>query len=165
MEYIKVGIIINTFGIKGEVKVQSLTDFPDDRFKVGNRVFVHYQKQYEEKKIASYRNHKGFVLLQFVGNENINDVEKYKDCIVYVNKDEVKTLNKGSYYYFQLQGCNVYCDNQCIGQVESVESGYQTILRVKHENKEVLIPYVNAFIKDVNIDNKRIDVKVIEGML
>ena len=96
---------------------------------------------------------------------DINLVEKYKNCDIFISKDDIPLLSKGQYYFFQLKGCQVYHDNQFIGLVKSVESGYQTILRIQNKDKEVLIPYVDSFIKSVDIDSNRIDVDVIEGML
>jgi len=165
MEFIKIGFIVNTFGIRGELKIRPLTDFTEQRFKEKQELYILKDEKYEPVIVNSFRMHKGFALVQFKELENINLVEKYKDCEIFIAKDQIHRLSKGQYYYFELKGCSVYYDNKYIGTVSAVDSGYQTILRITSDDKEVLIPYVSAFIKDVNIDNKRIDVDVIEGML
>jgi 16S rRNA processing protein RimM len=166
MELVKIGIIVNTFGIRGELKINPLTDFAEKRFKADQQLYICKDEKFEPVVVKSFRMHKGFALVLFHGLENINLVEKYKNCEIFIAKDDVHKLNKGEYYYFELKGCAVYSDNKFIGTVSGVDSGYQTILRIGNdEGKQVLIPYVDAFIKNVNIENKRIDVNVIEGML
>ncbi len=165
MEYVRVGEIVNTFGIRGELKVMSCTDFPEERFKKGSELHILYQNEYIPVTVLRYRQHKGMALLTFASLEDINLVEKYKGCELFVKKEYIKPLTDGSYYFFELMGCSVYSDNRCIGSVSSVEDGYQTLLRVDNGEKEVLIPYVDAFIKNVDIEAKRIDINVIEGLL
>lgn len=165
MEYIKIGLIINTFGIKGELKIKSLTDFPEIRFKEKQIIYIYYHNEYLPFTIKRVREHKGFILLTLANHEDINLVEKYKNCEIFTDKDHIHSLNKGEYYYFQLRDCKVYYNNKPIGKVSSVEEGYQTILRIDSDNKEFLIPYVDRFIKEINIDEKRIDIDIIEGML
>ena len=166
MEFVKIGIIVNTFGIRGELKIKQLTDFTEKRFKPDQQLYICREEKFEPVVVKSFRMHKSFALVLFHNLENINLVEKYKDCEIFIAKDEVHKLNKGEYYYFELKGCSVYSDNQFIGTVSGVDSGYQTILRVgDDQGRQVLIPYVDAFIKNVSIENKRIDVNVIEGML
>jgi 16S rRNA processing protein RimM len=165
MEYIKIGSIINTFGIRGELKIKSYTDFPEMRFKVGQTIYIYYQDKYVPVVVKRMREHKGFILLTFEDLENINLVEKYKNCDLYIDLQHVHTLNQGEYYFFQLKGCDVYYNNSMIGKVQAVEEGYQTILRIKVKDKEMLVPYVDRFVKGIDVEHKRIDVDIIEGML
>lgn len=163
MRYIKVGEIVNTFGLKGELKVLSLTDFVSERFKKEATLYILKNKEYIKVTVFNYRVHKGFVLVSFKDLLDINLVEQYKGCVIYVSSDDIKPLENGKYYFFQLTNLDVYCDNKFIGIVSSVESGYQTILRIKTQDREILVPYVDAFIKNVDLDNNRIDVNLIEG--
>ncbi|MBR0137576.1 MAG: 16S rRNA processing protein RimM [Erysipelotrichaceae bacterium] len=163
MEYIRIGTIVNTFGIKGELKIKSLTDFPDERFAKGLTVYLDYQGKYLPVVSAGYRLYKEFVLFRIKDNEDINLVEKYKGCDVYFDRAQIKDLDDG-YYFFQLKDCDVYCDGKPYGKVISVEEGYQTILRIKTDHGEVLMPYVDAFVLNVDAVNKRIDVRIIDGM-
>ena len=165
MEYVKVGHIVNTFGIRGELKVESLSDFTELRFRVDQELFIKKGSNYDSVIVKSVREHKGFLLVLFRGLENINLVEKYKDCDIYIHRRYVQALPVGEYYFFELAGCDVYHDNMKIGNVTEVEDGYQTVLRITTDDKEFLLPYVPAFIKNVDVPNKRIDIDVIEGML
>ena len=164
MEYIRVGNIVNTFGIKGELKVRSLTDFVEDRFSKGRELYIHKDNIYIPVIVKNCREHKGFLLVLFEGLEDINLVEKYKTCDILIKKDDIPVLTSGN-YFFDLKGCDVYYNDRCIGKVSTVDDGYQAVLRIDNGEKQILIPYVDAFIKNVNIDDKRIDVDVIEGML
>ncbi|MGN1399440.1 MAG: ribosome maturation factor RimM [Erysipelotrichaceae bacterium] len=165
MEYLRVGNIVNTFGIKGELKVKSLSDFQQERFKKDQQLYIKYHDEYIAVIVNSYRLHKGFVLVSFKDLLDINLVEKYKNCDIFISKDDISLLAKGEYYFFQLRGCQVYHDNQLIGEVTAVEGQYQTLLRIQGKDKEVLIPYVASFIKSVDIQANRIDIDVIEGLL
>ncbi len=163
MEYIRIGTIVNTFGIKGELKVKSLTDFPDQRFAKGLTVYLDYQGSYLPVVSAGYRPYKEFVLFRIQDNEDINLVEKYKGCDVYFDRAQIRDLEDG-YYFFQLKDCDVYADDTYYGKVISGEEGYQTILRISTDHGEVLMPYVDAFVLNVDVNRKRIDVRIIEGM-
>ena len=165
MDYVKVGNIVNTFGLKGELKVESLSDFTEMRFRPGQELLIEYKKDFDIVIVKTMRYHKGFVLVSFKGLEDINLVEKYKGCDIYISRDHIQALPLGEYYFFELKGCDVYENNAKIGEVSDVEEGYQTILRIATSEKEVLVPYVPAFIKKVDIASRRIDVSLIEGFL
>ena len=165
MEYIKIGKVVNTFGLKGELKIESYTDFPNERFRKGQILHIDSAEGFQQVTVLRKREHKGFLLVSFQGLEDINLVEKFKGYLVYISKDRIHELPAGQYYYFQLKGCSVHDQNHFIGTVENVESGYQTILRIRTDEKEILVPYVDAFVKDVDVSNKRIDVNLIEGFL
>lgn len=159
---VKIGTIINTHGLKGEMKILSSSDYEEVRFQVGSQVFVNYQNQELAFEIHSVRVHKGCYLITFKGYENINDIEKYKGCELLA-----EGIEDDQFYYYELIGCQVRVDGEIIGEVsEIIETEAHDILRVKRENqKDALIPYVEAFIVEEDIENKLIDVKVIEGLL
>ena len=115
-------------------------------------------------EIDSVRAHKGCLLVTFKGYHNINDVEKYKGLDLLI---EVDGSDDCDYYYYELEGCKVYHKDEYIGVVsEILETDAHEILRIKREgSSDALIPYVERFIVDVDVDEKRIDIDVIEGML
>ena len=84
---VEVGQIVNTHGIKGEVKVKSNSDFTDTRFQPGEVLTVNHQNHEEQLTVLSYRVHKGFHMLKFEGINNINDVEQYKGDYLYQERD------------------------------------------------------------------------------
>ena len=166
MEYVLIGKILNTFGIKGELKVASYTDFDDERFKKNTKVYV--GDKYLEFTVKSYRNHKGFILLTFKDHEDINLVEKYKNCLIYKSSKDIKPLKKGEYYFSDLKDLDVYVNDKLVGKVLKVEEGIKhNNLRVikNDDNKEYLVPFIPVFILNVDLDNKRIDVLEMEGLL
>ena len=166
MNYVKIGKIVNTFGIKGELKVDIYTDFVEERFKKNSSIYI--GEKYNEFIVKSYRIHKGFLLLLLKDNEDINLVEKMKNMYIYKAKDDIKPLKKGEYYFSDLKDLDVYVENELIGKVLKVEEGvtHNNLRVLKNEdNKEYLVPFIPVFIKNVDIDNKRIDINKIEGLL
>ena len=87
MEFVCIGKIVNTFGLKGELKVAYSTDFVSERFKKGSIVYLGEEKA--PFVVKSYRLHKGFLLVVFNDNEDINLVEKYKNLYIYKSKDDI----------------------------------------------------------------------------
>lgn len=169
MKELVIGTIINTHGIKGEVKIRSCSDFDEVRYKKGNTVYLKEENSLTELKVRSFRVHKGFPLVSFEGLNSINDVEKYRDCDVVIDADERQPLPEGDYYYSDLEGMDVYDEaGSRIGRCSSVEPtlGAQNNLRITLEDgRQVLIPYVPAFIRSVSIDENRIIVNLMEGLI
>ena len=164
MEFIKIGKIINTFGIKGELKVDSYTDFIDERFKKDTTVYIGEEKIPYVMK--NYRIHKGFLIIQFKDNEDINLVEKYKNMFIYKSKDDIKPLKEGEYYFSDLKDLDVYSKEMLVGRVIKVESGIScNYLRILVDDIEKLVPFLPVFIDKVDLENKRIYIKEIEGLL
>ncbi|MDD8048947.1 MAG: ribosome maturation factor RimM [Thomasclavelia sp.] len=165
MKLIVVGKIIGTHALKGEVVVRSFSDFADDRFQKGKIVYLSKTDSKDiEMKIENVRVHKGNYLVLFEGYNNINDVEQYKGFNVLANQDDVQ-LEEGKHFYRDLIGLNVYENDNLIGVVNDIyDNGAQSVLIVTNGNDKKMIPYVKQFIKEVDIDNKRINVELIEGM-
>ncbi|MBO6047160.1 MAG: ribosome maturation factor RimM [Erysipelotrichaceae bacterium] len=165
MDKVRIGKIINTFGIRGELKVLSMTDFPDERFAPGAHMFIRRQGKDIDVEITSHRVHKGYDLVTINNLRDINLVEQYKGLECYAFKDE-ELLDEDEYYFNDLVGCKVYNYGELIGEVEDVyENMYQDILAVDHNGKRLMIPYVEAFVKAIDIDEKRIDVELIKGFI
>lgn len=166
MEYVQIGKIINTFGIKGELKVYSYTDFAPERFKSGSVVYI--GEDYIPLTVKSYREHKGVLLVTFEGMEDINLVEKYKNHFIYKSRDDIKPLGDGEYYFSDLKDLDVYVEDEIVGKVLQVESGVSANnLRIlkNEDHKEHLVPFLRVFVKNVDLENKRIDIVKLEGLL
>ena len=126
MEYVVIGKIVNTFGIKGELKVYSYTDFVKERFKKGSKVYL--SEKYLPFEVNSCREHKGFLLVSFKDHE----------------------------------------EGEKIGRVKIVEEGIRSnnLRIVKYaDEKEYLVPFLDVFIEKVDLENKRIDIVEMEGLL
>jgi 16S rRNA processing protein RimM len=169
MEYICIGKIVNTFGIRGELKIKSYSDFDELRYKKGNTVYLLKDGKYLPFITASFRSHKGFSLVSFKDMQDINLVEQYKECEIYIDKESRKPLQEGEYYRSDLQGLKAADENgTVIGTVTDVEEtlGANNFLRIeKEDGSEALIPYVPAFVREVKLDEKMIVIHVVEGLL
>jgi 16S rRNA processing protein RimM len=169
MEYIKIGKIVNTHGIKGELKIQSCSDFDAERYQKGKTVYIEKDGQYLPYKVFSYRVHKGFPLVSFADAQNINDVEKYKECSVYMDANDRQPLKNGEYYRDQLIDLKAVDEAGCeIGTVTAVEETYagQTHLRIERTGEnDALVPYIPLFIKQVDLEKKLIVIHREEGLL
>jgi 16S rRNA processing protein RimM len=170
MQYYNVGKIVNTHGIKGEVRVISRTDFPDQRYKKGANLslFLSEQKEPIPLTVTSWRKHKNFDLLTFEGYENVNDVERFKGGILKVSEDQLESLDTDEFYFHEIIGCNVKLSSgDDIGVVtEILTPGANDVWVVKAKtNKTYYIPYIVEIVKEVNISDKIIVIEPMEGLL
>jgi len=165
MEQIRVGKIVNTFGIKGELKVQIITDFPEERFIKDQHFFVWKEDKKIDLVLKNCRYHQNHALLLFYDYEDINLSETFKGCDLYIDKEDIEPLEDG-FYAFDLIGMKVYHDQTEIGIVKSVDQyPAHSNLRVDTGSKTVLIPFVDAFIDSVDEEKGIIQINVIEGLL
>lgn len=169
MEYITLGKIVKTIGLKGEVKIYSSSDFSYDRYEKGNNVTLFNEKTKERVTciVKSFRKDKEFDIVSFEEFPSIEAITPYINNLVQIEKSDA-ILPKGFYHYSDLKNCDVYDENNNkLGKVKDVEeyASYQT-LRIKREGaKDFFVPFVKTFIKKVDIDNKKIIIHVIEGLL
>jgi 16S rRNA processing protein RimM len=168
--WFNVGKIVNTHGIRGEVRVISRTDFPEQRYKKGNTLYIFTEQS--EKPIAvtvkSHRVHKSFDLLSFEGYDNINLVEKFKGAMLKVPESQLGELNEGEYYFHEIIGCTVVTEKgEVVGTVKEILTpGANDVWVVKrNDGKEVLIPYIEDVVKAVDVDKKTITIRPMEGLL
>ena len=161
MEFIYVGEIVSTHGLKGEIKITSSFPYKDMIFKEDFKLYVGKRK--EELCVITHRIHKNYDMVTLKGITNIEDAIAYKGDAVYVNREDIKI---DGYLNEDLIGLNVYTNNKLIGQIETImDSAAHDILVIKSEGKKHLVPYIDEFVKTIDIENKRIDIKVIEGLL
>ncbi|SFA41881.1 16S rRNA processing protein RimM [Parageobacillus thermantarcticus] len=169
-KWFNVGKIVNTHGIRGEVRVISRTDFPEERYKKGNTLYIFMEKSKEpiEVIVKSHRVHKSFDLLSFEGYDNINLVEKFKGAMLKVPESQLGELNEGEYYFHEIIGCTVVTEEgETVGTVsEILTPGANDVWVVKRNNgKEVLIPYIEDVVKNVDVERKTITIRPMEGLL
>jgi 16S rRNA processing protein RimM len=165
-----VGKIVNTHGIRGELKVLSQTDFPDLRFaKDSELIFVDPEdKQQITAVVDSAREHKGMFIVRFRQWDEINQVEKYKGWSVKVNEDNLAELEEDEYYYHEIVGCTVVTeDGRELGKItEILAPGANHVWVVKPpKGKDILIPVIDEVIVDVDVDAKRVTVELMEGLI
>jgi len=165
-ELTNIGYIASFHGVKGEVKIKSTTDFNDERYKVGNIVYLCKGKDMVEKKIASVRQHKGMILLTFEGVTNLNEVEKYKGYEVKVSSENKVDLKEDEFLYSDLKGMNVVNhEGDIIGSVETVmDNPAQPILVCLIDKAEVLIPFTKVHVPKVDKENNNLYLSDIDGL-
>lgn len=159
MELIKIGKIVNTHGIKGEIRLLSKFPYKDKVFVKDNTIYI--DKKYKEV-INSYRKHKNFDMITLVGYNNINEVLKYKGKYVYINKKDI-ILDKDNYLDEELIGLSVIFNNEVKGVITNIER-YDKVVLFVIDNGKYLVPYNNNLIDKIDINNKKIYIKNISGL-
>lgn len=159
--YINVGKIVNTHGIKGEVRIISDFKYKSDVFRINNNIYVGKAK--EKLTIKTYRKHKIFDMLTFNNIDNINDVLKYKNSFIYIDKNEIKV---SGYYDEDLINLEVYSKDKYIGNVVDILKGIKhDNLVVKKNEIKTLIPNIKQFIEKIDLKENKIYINEIEGLL
>ena len=162
MNLINIGKIVNTHGIKGELRLLSNFKYKDKVFK--KDMIIYIGKDKVKEKIISYRKHKQFDMICLEGYTNINEVLKYKGQQAYVNKEDIE-LADNNYLNEDLIGLEAIVDNKVIGIVHNIEKNAQELIVIKNNDKEYLIPNNDNFIKEINIKDKKIYINNIKGLL
>lgn len=163
-DYIYIGKIVNTHGIKGELRLLS-------NFKYKERVFLENRKiyigeDYKEEIINSYRHHKIFEMITLKGYNNINQVLKYLNKNVYVKKNDL-SLKKEEFLDQDLINLNIIFNEKEVGRVLAIKEvgNNNKIIEALINNKKTLIPYHKDFIKKIDVENNIIELNLIEGMI
>lgn len=167
-EYLNVGKIVNTHGIRGEVRVISQTDFPEERYQPGNSLMLFRDHQKPLKLvIESHRKHKNFDLLIFEGYPFINDVEPFRDGILKISKDELGELEENAFYYHEIIGLEVKEGDHVLGKIKEILSpGANDVWVIQRPGKkDALIPYIESVVKKVDIKQGEVIVEIPEGLL
>jgi 16S rRNA processing protein RimM len=169
-KWFNVGKIVNTHGIKGEVRVVSKTDFADERYKPGNQVYLFMPDSKEplELTIDTHRVHKNFDLLTFKGYEDVNKVEKFKGGVLKIHENQLTELDEDEFYFHEIIGCLVFTTKgEEIGKVrEILTPGANDVWVVKgKDGKDMLIPYIEQVVKKVDVKEQVILIEPMDGLL
>ena len=166
MEYVTLGQIVNVRGIKGEVKIMACTDFPKERYKVGNELVLENEQTHDVLTVH-VQSHQRVGDCDFVVFKEITtpeDATKYRSYYVQYPVAELKPL-KAAIHYRDLQGMQVYEDGVLRGTVKGFKEGAQLLLIVQGaKGKTTLVPFVSAFVQDVNTADKVVTLKHWEGL-
>lgn len=164
---LEIGQIINTFGIKGEVKVFPLTD-DIKRFDDLETVYVKTKKESQLYNIESIKYHKNFVLIKFKGINTVEQAETLRNSYLEVDRAQAIPLNEGEYFIADLIGLEVYSDEgKLIGKVDDIyNTGANDIYVVKDDlGKQTLLPGIKDVIKNVDLEKGQIIVHLIPGLI
>lgn len=163
----RVGVIANTHGIRGEVKVYPTTD-NTDRFNDLKNVIVDTGRDHINLEVQGVKYFKNMVILKFKGIDNINEVEKYKGKDLLVTRENAVPLEENEYYIADLIDMDVYDeDGKRLGILDDVmQTGANDVYVIILENgRELLLPNIDQCILEVNIEENRMTVHVLEGLM
>lgn len=168
-EYLNVGKIVNTQGLKGEVRIISQTDFPELRYKKGS-VLTLFQEKKEpiDLTIKTHRKHKNFDIVTFEDHFSINDVEKYRDGILKVAKDNLTDLAENEFYYHEIIGLTVIDEHDKeLGKIKEILSpGANDVWVVQRpKKKDALIPYIDSVVQSIDLEQGIVRVEIPEGLI
>ena len=165
-QFLRVGVISSTHGLKGEVKVFPTTD-DMKRFKKLKHCVLQHKKEMIDLEVESCKFFKNLVILKFKGIDNINDVMMYKDCELFVTREHAVKLKKDEYFICDMIGAKVVTDEgENFGVLDEVLlTGANDVYVVKREGKkEVLLPAIKECILEVDVENRKMTVHVMEGL-
>ena len=175
-DYLQVGVITSTHGIKGEVKVFPTTDDPN-RFRALKDVVLDTGKEQIPLEIEGVKFFKQYVILKFKGIDNINDIEKYRKMPLLVSRENAVELEEDEYFIPDLIGIRVLDEEGTVLGIlkEVYQNGYQDVYEIaceesaegsssRKKEKTFLIPAVGEFILNVDVENREMTVRTIEGM-
>lgn len=165
-QFLQVGVISSTHGIRGEVKVFPTTDDPA-RFKKLKKVLLDTGKERIELEIQSVKFFKQFVIVKFRGIDNINDIEKYKGKSLMVPREDAVQLEEDEYYIADLIGMEVYTDGGRFGTLKDVmETGANEVYIIdSDEHGEVLVPAIHDCILDVDVEKQTMKIRLMDGLI
>ncbi|NLM06395.1 MAG: 16S rRNA processing protein RimM [Tissierellia bacterium] len=163
-EYTKIGEIVTTHGIKGGIKIYPITSDIERFFELGK---VYIGKDKVEATVDKVSINKNMVVLSLKEYGNINDVLGFVKSFIYVDDEDRIELPEDYYFYHDLIGSRVYDEERKeLGElIDIIETLANDVYVIKNKEKEFMVPAVKEFIIDVDVDNKKLVVKLIEGML
>lgn len=167
MEYIEIGQIVKTNGLKGVVKVNPFTD-DIGKFEDLKYVYIQLKNELKKVKIEQVRYNKNQVLLKLEGIDSIEEAEKYRNFYLKTEKESQEDLGEDTYYIVDLIGLDVYSDkNEYLGKIEDVfPTGSNDVYVVKDNlGKQILIPAIADVVKEVDLKNKKMTINLIPGLI
>lgn len=166
-DMLRIGVIANTHGIKGEVKVFPTTD-DINRYKQLKEVILDTGKEHKKLEIENIRFFKQMVIVKFKGIDTINDIEKYKGKDILVTREQAIPLEEDEYFIYDIIGAAVITEEgRKIGTLEEVlQTGANDVFVVTSlEGKELLFPVIQDCVREINIEEKKVIIHVMKGLL
>lgn len=164
---LEIGQIVNTFGIKGFVKVNPFVD-DISRYDDLEKVYVRRNKELKEMEVEEVKYHKNMVLLKFKGIDRVEDAELLRNSYLEVDRENAIELQEGEYFIADLLGLNVFDEEgKELGKLEDIfNTGSNDIYVVRtEEGKQLLLPAISEVIKEINLEESKIVVHLLEGLI
>lgn len=166
-KYLEIGQIVNTFGIKGMVKVKPFTN-NINRFDDLKNVYIKNRKEKKEYQIEEVKYHKNMVLIKFKGIETPEDANLLRESYLLIDRSKEEPLEDGNYYIVDMIGIEVYSDKgELLGNLEDIfNTGSNDIYVVKdNQGKQILLPAISEVIKQIDIEKRKITVHLLPGLI
>lgn len=166
MDLLEVGKIVNTHGLRGEVKVVPCTDYPEV-FEDIDFVYVKKKSEYERLDVKGIKYQKNNLIVRFSQITDINMAEKYKNQVIYAEREILGELPDGVYYIADLIGLDIVTeDGEKIGTVSDVfNTGSNDIYEVKREGKKnLLLPVIDDVVLNIDVEGGKITVRMMYGL-
>lgn len=166
-QYFEIGQIVNHFGIKGMVKVNPFTD-DISQFEKMETILVDKKGSLLEMQIEEVKYSKNQILLKLKGIETVEDAEKYRNCYLKLPREKARKLPKNTYFIADLIGLEVYKeDGSLLGKVDDIyNTGASDIYVIKDTlGKQILLPAIKDVIKQIDLEQEKIVVHLLEGLV
>ena len=166
-DYLELGQIVNTFGIKGMVKIKPFTD-DVEQFEQLQTIYIKKKNSKKEYEIEEVKYHKNMILLKLKGIENPEQAETLRESYVLISREKAKKLEEGTYYIVDMIGLEVITEEgEKLGILEDIfNTGSNDIYVVKNDlGKQILLPAIEEVIKKIDIENRKITVHLIKGLI
>lgn len=166
-KYLEIGQIVNTFGIKGQVKIVPFTD-DITRYDELKEIYVEKKNELKLFQIEQVNYKKNMVILKLKGIETVEEAEKLRNCYLKIDRKDAKKLPKDTYFIVDLLGLDVYTDEgNLLGKVDDIyNAGSSDIYVIKDElGKQILLPAIKDVLKEVDLENQKIIVHLIKGLV
>ena len=161
-EFITIGKILSPWGVKGKLKVEVITDFPQ-RFAPSSKIYINHQPM----TVDSCLWHKGKAIIKLNAIDSVEDAQRLKGQPIEIHHSQLKPLPKGQYYHFQLIGLEVWTtQGEQLGNVTKILTAESNDIYVVHRTRgEILIPAIEDVVKSIDLNKGRIVIEPIEGLL
>ncbi len=166
-KYLEIGQIVNTFGIKGMVKIKPFTD-DINRFDKLETIYIESKNVKKEYEIEEVKYHKNMVLMKLKGIDTPEEADKLRQSYLLVDRSKEEPLEEGVYYIVDLLGLEAYTDEgQLLGKVDDIfNTGSNDIYVIKNElGKQILLPGLPEVLKQVDLEKGRITFHLIPGLM
>lgn len=168
MGLISFGIITKVHGLAGEIKLSPHSRMLDS-FTTLTRIFIEDKSSETplEYNIVNFRFHKNTAILELQGVDTIEDAQRLIGLEVFAQQGELGELEEDEYYWFELIGLEAYTDEgSYLGKVEDlIDRSIQSLLVIKDGRKEILIPMTEPIVKEINMEEGKIIITPVKGML
>lgn len=167
IEYLQIGKIVNTHGIKGELKLIPLTDDPN-RFDALKWVYIEKDGRMDKHTIQQVKYTKGSVIIKLSGIDSPDEANQYRDCFLLVDRENAVKLPEDSFFICDIMGCSVFDEKGALlGELADVlQTGSNDVYIVRNASgKEILLPALKSVVRSISPEHRRIDVVIPKGLL